>query len=52
MACGVPDVRRTVENWFESGEMAAWNVRVTGTHTGTGQERAWKPCTRVATWVG
>lgn len=30
----VPDVRCTVENWFESGEMAAWNVRVTGTHRG------------------
>ena len=30
----VPDVHCAVENWFESGEMAAWNVRVTGTHTG------------------
>ena len=30
----VPDVRCTVENWFESGDMAAWNVRVKGTHTG------------------
>ena len=30
----VPDVHCTIENWFESGEMAAWNVRVTGTHTG------------------
>ena len=30
----VPDVRCTVENWLESGDMAAWNVRVTGTHTG------------------
>jgi predicted ester cyclase len=30
----VPDVRCTVENWFESGDMAAWNVRVTGTHKG------------------
>jgi predicted ester cyclase len=30
----VPDVRCTVENWFESGDMAGWNVRVTGTHTG------------------
>jgi predicted ester cyclase len=30
----VPDVRCTVEDWFESGEMCAWNVRVTGTHTG------------------
>ncbi len=30
----VPDVHCGVENWFESGDMAAWNVRVTGTHTG------------------
>ena len=30
----VPDVHCSVENWFESGEMAAWNIRVTGTHTG------------------
>ena len=30
----VPDVRCTVENWFESGDMAGWNVRVTGTHSG------------------
>jgi predicted ester cyclase len=30
----VPDVHCTVENWFESGEMGAWNVRVTGTHSG------------------
>ena len=30
----VPDVRCSVENWFESGDMAAWNVRVKGTHTG------------------
>ena len=30
----VPDVHCTVENWFESGDMAGWNVRVTGTHTG------------------
>ncbi len=30
----VPDVRCSVENWFESGDMAAWNVRVTGTHKG------------------
>ena len=30
----VPDVRCTVEDWFESGEMCAWNVRVSGTHTG------------------
>ena len=30
----VPDVRCTVEDWFESGDMAGWNVRVTGTHTG------------------
>lgn len=30
----VPDVRCTVEDWFESGDRAAWNVRVQGTHTG------------------
>ena len=30
----VPDVRCTIENWFESGDMAAWNVRVKGSHTG------------------
>jgi predicted ester cyclase len=30
----VPDVRCTIEDWFESGDMAGWNVRVTGTHTG------------------
>ena len=30
----VPDVRCTVENWFESGDMAGWNVRVKGTHAG------------------
>ena len=30
----VPDVHCTIENWFESGEMCAWNVRVSGTHTG------------------
>ena len=30
----VPDVNCAIENWFESGEMAAWNVHVTGTHTG------------------
>ena len=30
----VPDVHCGVENWFESGDMAAWNVRVRGTHTG------------------
>lgn len=30
----VPDVRCTMENWLESGDMAAWNVRVRGTHTG------------------
>jgi predicted ester cyclase len=30
----IPDVHCSVENWFESGDMAAWNVRVTGTHTG------------------
>jgi predicted ester cyclase len=29
-----PDVHCAIENWFESGEMAAWNVHVTGTHTG------------------
>jgi predicted ester cyclase len=29
----VPDVRCTVENWFESGDMAGWLVRVTGTFT-------------------
>ena len=31
----VPDVHCAVENWFESGDMAAWNIRVTGTHTGS-----------------
>jgi predicted ester cyclase len=31
----VPDVNCAVENWFESGDMCAWNVRVTGTHTGS-----------------
>jgi predicted ester cyclase len=30
----VPDVHCAVENWFESGEMAAWTVRVTGPDTG------------------
>ena len=30
----VPDAHCTVENWFESGAMAGWTVRVTGTHTG------------------
>ena len=30
----VPDVHCTVENWLESGDMAAWNVRVRGTHSG------------------
>jgi predicted ester cyclase len=30
----VPDVHCSVEDWFESGEMAGWNVRVTGTHSG------------------
>jgi predicted ester cyclase len=30
----VPDVSCAVENWFESGEMAAWNIRVRGTHSG------------------
>jgi predicted ester cyclase len=31
----VPDVHCDVENWFEAGDMAAWNVRVTGTHAGS-----------------
>src|SRR5262245_17280793 len=30
----VPDVHCAVENLFESGDMVAWNVRVSGTHTG------------------
>ena len=30
----VPDVRCDVEGLFTSGDMAAWLVRVTGTHTG------------------
>jgi predicted ester cyclase len=30
----VPHVHCAIENWFESGEMAAWNVHVTGTHAG------------------
>ena len=30
----VPDVHCSVESWFESGDMCAWVVRVTGTHTG------------------
>ena len=30
----VMKVHCSVENWFESGDMCAWNVRVTGTHTG------------------
>ncbi len=30
----VRDVHCGIENWFESGDMGAWNVRVTGTHTG------------------
>lgn len=30
----VPNVHCSIENWFESGDMAAWNIRVTGTHTG------------------
>ena len=30
----VPDVHCSIENWIESGDMAAWNVRVTGTFTG------------------
>jgi predicted ester cyclase len=29
-----PDVNCAVEGFFESGDMAAWNVRVTGTFTG------------------
>jgi predicted ester cyclase len=31
----VPDVHCSVENWFESGDMAAWNVHATGTHAGS-----------------
>ena len=31
---GVPDVQCTVEDYFESGDMSAWVVRVKGTHTG------------------
>jgi predicted ester cyclase len=30
----VPDVNCAVENWFESDDMAAWNIRVSGTHEG------------------
>ena len=30
----VPDVHCEVEDFFESGDMLGWNVRVTGTHTG------------------
>jgi steroid delta-isomerase-like uncharacterized protein len=30
----VPDVHCAVENLFSDGDMVAWNVRVTGTHTG------------------
>jgi predicted ester cyclase len=30
----VPDVHCTVEGLFSDGEMAAWLVRTTGTHTG------------------
>ena len=30
----VPDVHCEVEDFFSDGEMAAWNVRTTGTHTG------------------
>ena len=30
----VPDVHCKIENWIESGDMAAWNVRVTGTFSG------------------
>jgi len=29
-----PDVHCAIENFFESGDMAAWNVHVTGTFTG------------------
>src|SRR4051812_41443449 len=31
---GVPDVHCAVEDYFEAGDMAAWNIRVTGTQTG------------------
>jgi predicted ester cyclase len=30
----VPDVHCAVEDLFSSGDMVAWNVRTTGTHTG------------------
>jgi predicted ester cyclase len=30
----VPDVHCAVEDLFSNGEMVAWNVRTTGTHTG------------------
>jgi predicted ester cyclase len=30
----VPDVHCAIENYFEAGDMAAWNVRCTGTFTG------------------
>ena len=30
----VPDVHCAVEEAFSSGDMVAWNVRTTGTHTG------------------
>jgi predicted ester cyclase len=32
----VPDVHCTIENVIEQGELAAWIVRTTGTHTGDG----------------
>ncbi len=32
----VPDVHCTVENIIEEGDIAAWLVRTTGTHTGDG----------------
>jgi predicted ester cyclase len=30
----VPDVHCAIEDYFESGAMCAWNIHVTGTHTG------------------
>ena len=53
-------VQCTVENWFESGDWAAWNIRVTGTHTGemmgiraTGRMRCGpRPCSKVSSRVG
>ncbi len=32
----VPDVHCEVENFFQEGDLAGWNVRTTGTHTGDG----------------